>query len=176
MWKWSESESHSVVSDSLRLQGLYSLWNSLGQNTGVSSPSLLQGIFPTQGSNPGLSHCRWILYQLSHQRSPKCKLKTMSSGTAGILEKETREGGLDMADISKEELTELWDRLKTEWERRFKDAGMISGLNVFFLATIPLLFVENKLNLIEEFGELCSLIRNQGGKSQFGRMEGIFFS
>ena len=38
----------------------------------------------------------------------------MSSGTAGILEKETREGGLDMADISKEELTEPWDRLKTE--------------------------------------------------------------
>jgi len=33
--------------------------------------SLLQGIFPTQGSNPGLPHCRWILYQLSHQGSPK---------------------------------------------------------------------------------------------------------
>ena len=29
--------------------------------------SLLQGIFPTKGSNPGLSHCRWILYQLSHK-------------------------------------------------------------------------------------------------------------
>ena len=36
----------------------------------VSSPSLLQGIFPTQGSNPGLPHCRQILYCLSHQRSP----------------------------------------------------------------------------------------------------------
>ena len=35
------------------------------------SGSLLQGIFPTQGSNPGLSHRRWILYQLSHQRSPR---------------------------------------------------------------------------------------------------------
>ena len=33
--------------------------------------SLLQGIFPTQGSNPGLSHCRWILYQLSHKGSPR---------------------------------------------------------------------------------------------------------
>ena len=33
--------------------------------------SLLQGIFPTQGLNPGLPHCRWILYQLSHQGSPK---------------------------------------------------------------------------------------------------------
>ena len=49
---------------------LYSPWNSLGQNTGVGSLSLIQGIFPNQGSNPGLLHCRWILYQLSYQRSP----------------------------------------------------------------------------------------------------------
>ena len=40
------------------------------QNAGVGSLSLLQGIFPTQGSNPGLPHCRKILYQLSHQGSP----------------------------------------------------------------------------------------------------------
>ena len=46
-------------------------WNSPGQNTGVGSLSLLQGIFPTQGSNPGLPHCRRILYQLSHQGSPR---------------------------------------------------------------------------------------------------------
>ena len=46
-------------------------WNSLNQNTGVGSRSLLQGIFPTQGSNPGLPHCRRILYQLSHQGSPR---------------------------------------------------------------------------------------------------------
>ena len=65
----SESESCSVVSDSLRPQGLYSPWNSLGQNTGVGSLSLLQGIFPTQGLNPGLPHCRQILYQLSHKGS-----------------------------------------------------------------------------------------------------------
>ena len=63
------SESCSVMSDSLRRHGLYSPWDS-GQNTGVGSLSLLQGIFPTQGSNPGLSHCRWILYQLSHKGSP----------------------------------------------------------------------------------------------------------
>ena len=44
--------------------------NSPGQNTGVGSISLLQGIFPTQGSNPGLPHCRRILYQLSHLGSP----------------------------------------------------------------------------------------------------------
>ena len=45
-------------------------WNSLGKNTGVGSHSLLQGIFPTQESNPGLTHCRQILYCLSHQGSP----------------------------------------------------------------------------------------------------------
>ena len=73
-WKRSlsgcESESRSVVFDSLWPHGLYSPWNSPGQNTGVGSLSLLQGIFPTQGWNPGLQHCRWILYQLSHQKSP----------------------------------------------------------------------------------------------------------
>ena len=55
---FSESESHLFISDSLRPWGLYSPWNSLGQNTGVCSLSLLQRIFPTQGSNPGLPHCR----------------------------------------------------------------------------------------------------------------------
>ena len=63
-------ESCSVVSDSLRPHELYSPWNSPGQNTGVSSLSLLQRIFSTQGSNPGLPHCRWILYQLSYKGSP----------------------------------------------------------------------------------------------------------
>ena len=46
-------------------------WNSSGQNTQVGSLSLLQGIFPTQGSNPGLRHCRQILYQLSHKGSQR---------------------------------------------------------------------------------------------------------
>ena len=63
--KWSGSSS--VVSDSLRPRGLYSPWNSPGQNTGVGSHSLLQGIFPTQGSNPGLTRGRRLLYQLSHK-------------------------------------------------------------------------------------------------------------
>ena len=62
--KWSGS--CSVVSDSLRHHGL---WNSPGQNTGVGSLSLLQGIFLTQESNPGLLLCRWILYHLS--KAPK---------------------------------------------------------------------------------------------------------
>ena len=44
--------------------------DSPGKNTGVGCHALLQGIFPTQGLNPGLAHCRWILYHLSHQGSP----------------------------------------------------------------------------------------------------------
>ena len=70
----SESESCSVVSDSLLLHELYSPWNSPGQNTEVSSLSLLQGIFPSQRSNPGLLHCRQILYQLSHRERYKSRL------------------------------------------------------------------------------------------------------
>ena len=66
-----ESESCSVMSDSLRPHGLYSPWNSPAQNTGVGNLSLLQGIFPTQGSSTGLPHCRWTLYQLSHKGSPR---------------------------------------------------------------------------------------------------------
>ena len=66
-----ESESPSVVSNSLWPHGLYSPWSSLGQNTEVSSLSLLQGIFPTHRSNPGLLYCRRILYQLSHKGSPR---------------------------------------------------------------------------------------------------------
>ena len=73
--------SHSVVSNSLwhhRLSSVRLLcpWDSPGKNTGVGCHFLLQGTFSTQGSNPGLLHCRQILYSLSHQGSPMC---TMSS-------------------------------------------------------------------------------------------------
>ena len=47
-----------------------SLWNSSGQNTGVGSLFLLQGVFPIQGLNLGLPHCSQILYQLSHKGNP----------------------------------------------------------------------------------------------------------
>ena len=61
MSKWIESERHSVLSEPLQLHGLYNPGTSPGQNTGVGSHSLLQGIFPTQGLNPGLPCCRHIL-------------------------------------------------------------------------------------------------------------------
>ena len=67
-WKWKSLS---------RVQLFATPWNSPGQNTGVGSRSLLQGIFPTQGSNPGLPHCRRILYQLSHKGSPGVIDKTL---------------------------------------------------------------------------------------------------
>ena len=62
----------SVLSDSLRPYGLQPSrllhpWDSLGKSTRVGCYALLQGIFLTQGSKSGLLHCRWILYQMSHQ-------------------------------------------------------------------------------------------------------------
>ena len=58
-------------------------WDFQGKSTGVGCHFLLQGIFPTQGSNPGLSHCRQTLYRLSHQGSPRLYLSpTNSEGTA----------------------------------------------------------------------------------------------
>ena len=69
--KECESEGHSVASESFRPHGLYSPWNSPGQNTRVGSLFFLQGIFPTQGLNPGLPNCRQIIYQLSHKGRPK---------------------------------------------------------------------------------------------------------
>ena len=67
--------SRSILSSSLRPHGLQltrllCLCNSPGRNTGVGSHSLLQWICPAQGWNPGLPHCRRILYCLSRQGSP----------------------------------------------------------------------------------------------------------
>ena len=66
------------MSASLQPHGLYSPWNSPGQKTGMGSLSLLQGIFPTQGSNPGLPHCRQILYQLSHREAQEYGVGSLS--------------------------------------------------------------------------------------------------
>ena len=65
------------MSDSLQPHGLQPtwllcLWYFPGKNTGVGCHFLLQGIFPTRGSNLGLLHCRQILYHLSHQEALDC--------------------------------------------------------------------------------------------------------
>ena len=67
--KWTKS--CSVMSNSLRPHGLYSPWNSPAQNIGVGSLSLLQVIFPTQGSKSGLLHCRQILPAEPQRKPPR---------------------------------------------------------------------------------------------------------
>ena len=66
VWQWKWRSLSRVRFFATRI---YSPWNSPGQSTGVGSLSLLQGIFLTQGSNPGLLQCRWTVYQLSHKGS-----------------------------------------------------------------------------------------------------------
>ena len=83
-----ESVSHSVMSNSFQPHGLLPtrllcLWNSPGKNTGVSCHSLLHGIFPTQGLNSGLMHCRQILYHLSYKGSFK-RLSVISQVLASL--------------------------------------------------------------------------------------------
>ena len=66
---WSEVKVAQLCPTLLRPHGLCSPWISPARVLEVGSCSLLQGIFPTQGLNPGLPHCRGINYQLSHQGS-----------------------------------------------------------------------------------------------------------
>ena len=94
--KWDliklKETSHSVVFNSLWPHGLYSPWNSPGQNTGVCSLSLLQGTFPTQGLNPSLPHCMQIPYQLSHKGSPiKLKSSCTMKKTVGKVKRQPSE-------------------------------------------------------------------------------------
>ena len=115
-WK---SERRSVVSDSSRPHGLYSPWNSPGQNTGVSSLSLLQGIFWALGLNPGLPHCGRILYQLSHRGSLKDNLGSSSIWTRDPLTPKARIIPLDSE-------SPLWGFLNTS-----SITGSLSFLTAF---------------------------------------------
>ena len=68
------TESDTTEHASFVLFIILSPWDFPSKNTGVGCHFLLQGIFPTQISNPGLPHCRQTLYLLSHQESPDCKV------------------------------------------------------------------------------------------------------
>ena len=80
------------MSDSLLPHGLYSPQNSPGQNTEVGCLFLLQGIFPTQGSNPGLPHCERILYCLSPKRSPRILERVAYPFSRGLPDQESNQG------------------------------------------------------------------------------------
>ena len=85
-WLSEVSESCSVMSDSLRSCGLYSPWDSLGQNTGVGTCSLFQGIFPTQGSTQGIPHCRNAGLLDSSPSEPQGKPKNTGVGSLSLLQ------------------------------------------------------------------------------------------
>ena len=87
-WKWKSLSHVWLFVTPWTIQSM----NSPGQNTGMGSLSFLQGIFPTQVSNPGLPYCRRILYQLSHNWSPRILEWVgclFSSGSSQQNEKET---------------------------------------------------------------------------------------
>ena len=108
---WPLSESCSVVSNSLRPHGLYCPWNSPGQNTGVGSRSLFQGIFSTQGSNPGLPHLFNLhIYGLSgpskavmtgtvHRGWPCFTYLLSSSVTTGLIQPYSLAGSRQLTDV-----------------------------------------------------------------------------
>ena len=106
--EFSESESRSVVSDSLWPHELYGSWNSPGQNTGVGGHVLLQGIFSTQGLNPGLPHCRQILYQLSHQGSQEISVMQPKEPRNATRPKKIKETRKNSQSLQRE-----WDTANT---------------------------------------------------------------
>ena len=85
---WSEVKWKSLS----RVWLFLTPWNSPGQNTRVGSLSLLLGIFPTQGSNPGLLNGRQILYQLNHQGSPRILEWVAYSFSSGSSQSRNRTG------------------------------------------------------------------------------------
>ena len=127
----------------------YCPWNSPLQNTGVGSLSLLQGIFPTQGSNPGLSHCRQILYQLSHQGSPRILEQVAYPFSSGSSQPRNRTGVL---------LHCRWILYQLSYQGSHHEFGPMQFLTVWpwaSLSTSPSLsFLICKIQLLEGLCEI----------------------
>ena len=87
-------------------------WNSPGKNTGMGCYFLLQGIFPTQGLNPGLPHYRQILYHLRHQGSPRAWQGTIifnqSSGLETIQEHSKNLAPRSRLEVEAWSLAQIW--------------------------------------------------------------------
>ena len=111
--------------------GLYTPWNSPGQDTGVGRHSLLQGIFPTQESNPGLPHCRWILYQLSHKASvPEMTgaLKTLENQRVTVLGSFHLASGFPSGSDGKESACNAGDAGLIPASGRYSGEGLPEGI------------------------------------------------
>ena len=120
--------------EGMKSHGLYNPWNSPSQNTGMGNLSLLQGIFPPQGLKRGLLHCMWILYQLSHQRSPRILEWVVYPFSSGSFQLRNQTRSLEsQADSLPAELPGKAIYMQTirkenginlkKWERLFIDRG-----------------------------------------------------
>ena len=126
--------------------GVYSPWNSLGWNTGVGGLSLFQGIFPTQGSDQDLLHCRWILYQLSCQgswytNSEKSEREIKESITFTIATKRIKYLGINLSKETKELYMKNYKTLMKEIKddiSRWRDipCSWVGGINIVKIAIL----------------------------------------
>ena len=116
---YNSLEIHKTITEKWKLlscAGLFATPYSLGQNTGVGSLSFLQGIFPTQESNWGLLHCRWILYQLSYQTlTVQGKLKTFWSSLKTKTKTKTLELKYNMQNNKKTPQNRTWNSYSELW-------------------------------------------------------------
>jgi len=148
------SESPSVMSDSLRPQGLYNPWNSPARILEVGSLCFLQAIFPTQGWNPGLPHCRRILYQLSHEGSPRTPEWVAFPFSRGSLQPRNWTGVSCIAGrfftnwAMREALKRAWDLRRNKGQRQ-----MIVSMWKSFMETKKNIYLESRI-----IGHWCNLI------------------
>ena len=139
--------------------GLYRPWNSPGQNTEVGSLSLLQEIFPTQGLNPGLPHCRQILYQLG-PRKPSgiytmdyysvIKKNKIMPFAATWMDPET----VILSEVSQRRRNFVWRSLYVESKKKKKDTNELmykierNSENELMVATVR----RTEEGIVREFG------------------------
>ena len=124
------------------------------KNAGVGRLSLLQGIFPTQESNQGLLHCRWILYQLSHKESP--------SGCESWTTKKAEHQQIDAFKLW------CWRRLwRVPWTARRSNQSILKDINPKYSLEGPML----KLKL-QFFGHLMRRFNSLKNTLMLGKIEG----
>ena len=148
--------SQTFTHNSLQPHGLYSPWNSPGQNTGVGSLSLLQGIFPTQGSNPSLPHYRQILHQLSHKgsllRHQECLYRLLGP-TLMVSDSEELEWSLRICVANK--LPDAAGSRSTPGEPLIQIQSHVSGVSAVTLVLLPLHTLSSPFSLQQYSFPLC---------------------
>ena len=130
------------MSDSLQPHGLYTPWNSPGQNYWNGYPFPSPGDLPTQGSNPGLPHCRWIIYQLSHKGSPRIMEWVAYPFSSGSSQLRNRTG-----------VSYIAGRFVTSWATREAHGCIRAVLLSFHYTAVVLyfLFPDGHLNFLDHF-------------------------